>query len=99
VSGTSKGSDSVKSAAEHEKGEFRNKTPLQIAQELDKQGVGFSSDVRAEADVEYFRLNPMETVFAAVERMTRRFPMLLQGMPDGSIKHDQGRHGRQAMRR
>ena len=45
VSGTSKGSDSVKSAAEHDTGEFRNKTPLQIAQELDKQGVGFSSDV------------------------------------------------------
>lgn len=92
VSGTSKGSDSVKSAAEHEKGEWRNKTPLQIAQELDKQGVGFTSDTE-QPKLEYFRLNPNETVFAAVERMTRRHPMLLQGMPDGSIKMTKGGSG------
>lgn len=92
VSGTSKGSDTVKSAAEHTKGEFRKKTPLQIAQELDKQGVGFTSDVKQEP-LEYFRLNPMETVFGAVERMTRRHPMLLQGMPDGSIKMTKGGTG------
>jgi prophage tail gpP-like protein len=92
VSGTSKGSDSVKSAAEHDKGEFRKKTPLQIAQELDKQGVGFSSDVE-QKPVDYFRLNPMEKVFDAVERLTRRFPMLLQGMPDGSIKMTKGGTG------
>jgi prophage tail gpP-like protein len=92
VSGTSKGSDSVKSAAEHEKGEFRNKTPLQIAQELDKQGVGFSSDAE-QKQIEYFRLNPNETVFEAIERATRRFPQLLQGMPDGSIKLTKGGTG------
>lgn len=92
VSGTSKGSDSVKSAAEHDKGEFRNKTPLQVAQELDKQGVGFSSDAE-QKPMEYFRLNPNETVFEAVERATRRFPMLLQGMPDGSIKMTKGGSG------
>ena len=92
VSGSSKGFDSVKSAAEHEKGEFRNKTPLQIAQELDKQGVGFSSDIQ-QKQIEYFRLNPNETVFEAVERATRRFPQLLQGMPDGSIKLTKGGTG------
>lgn len=94
VSGTSKGSDSVKSAAEHDKGEWRNKTPLQIAQELDKQGVGFSSDVD-QKQIEYFRLNPNETVFEAIERATRRYPMLLQGQPDGSIKMTKGGQGGQ----
>lgn len=92
VSGTSKGADSVKSAAEHDKGEWRNKTPLQIAQELDKQGVGFSSDVD-QPTIEYARLNPNETVFAALERITRRYPMLFQGMPDGSIKMTKGGSG------
>ena len=89
ISGTSKGRDSVKSAAEHDKGEWRNKTPLQIAQELDKQGVGFTSDIQ-QKPFEYARLHPNETVFEAVERMTRRQPMLLQGMPDGSIKMTKG---------
>lgn len=92
VSGTSKGRDSVKSAAEHDKGEWRNKTPLQIAQELDKQGVGFTSDVE-QPTIEYARLHPMENVFDAVERMTRRYPMLFQGMPDGSIKMTKGGTG------
>lgn len=89
VSGTSKGADSVKSSAEHPKGEFKNKTILQIASELDKQGVGFTSDIQ-QPTIEYFRLNPMETVFGAVERLARRHPMLLQGMPDGSIKLTKG---------
>lgn len=92
ISGTSKGRDSVKSSAEHDKGEFRNKTILQIAQELDKQGVGFRSDIE-QPNIEYFRLNPMETVFQAVERLTRRHPMLLQGMEDGSINLTKGGTG------
>jgi prophage tail gpP-like protein len=92
VSGTSKGADSVKSSAEHKKGEFRDKTIIQIAQELDKQGVGFKTDIQ-QPKIEYFRLNPMETVFGAVERLARRHPMLLQGMPDGSIKLTKGGMG------
>lgn len=92
VSGTSKGADSVKSAAEHDKGEWRKKTLLEIAQELDKQGVGFSSDIQ-EPKLEYARLHPMETVFQALERMSRRYPRLFQGMPDGSIKMTKGGTG------
>lgn len=92
ISGTSKGRDSVKSAAEHPKGEFRGKNPLQILQELDKQGVGFTADCEL-PKVEYFRLNPGETVWEAADRLTRRYPMLLQGMPDGSIKLTRGGSG------
>lgn len=92
VSGRSKGADAIHSAAEHSTGEFRNKTVLQIAQELDKQGIGFHSDIQ-QKQMEYFRLNPMETVFDAVERAARRFPQLLQGMPDGSIKLTKGGTG------
>ena len=35
----------------------------------------------------------METVFEAVERITRRYPMLFQGMPDGTIKMTKGGTG------
>jgi prophage tail gpP-like protein len=42
---------------------------------------------------EIFRINPMETVFGAVERLARKHQMLLQGMPDGSIKLTKGGTG------
>jgi prophage tail gpP-like protein len=92
ISGRSKGADTIDSSAEHPKGEFNKKTTIQIANELDKQGVGFSTDVEQKVN-EVFRLNPMETVFGAVERLARKHQMLLQGMPDGSIKLTKGGTG------
>lgn len=92
VSGRSKGADAIHSSVENEKGEFRNQTVLQIAQALDKQGIGFSSDTQQQ-QVEYHRLNPGESVFDSIERLCRRFPQLMQGMPDGSIKLTKGGTG------
>lgn len=89
ISGRSKGGDSIDSSAEHDKGEFRKKKIIEIAKTLDKQNVGFTTDID-QPEIEYFRLNPMETVFAAVERLARRHQMLLQGMPDGGIKLTKG---------
>lgn len=89
ISGRSKSADHLHSSVEHPKGEFRDKTVLQIAQELDKQNVGFYSDVE-QPKVEYFRLNPNEKVFEAVERLSRRYQLLMQGMENGSVKLTKG---------
>ena len=92
ISGRSKSADTVDSSAEHDTNEFRKKTPLAILQELDKQVVGFKSDI-PQPIVEYFRVNPGETIFAAGDRLARKYQMLLQGMPDGSINLTTGATG------
>ena len=94
VSGRSKGGDTIDSSVEHPTGEIRNKTILGIAQELDKQGVGFTSDVPNLQKVSVFRINPAETVFQAVERLCRDQHLIMQGMPDGSIKITKGASNR-----
>jgi prophage tail gpP-like protein len=48
VSGRSKAQDMVDSSAFHETGYFKNKTPAEIAQELDRFGVGISTDEQLE---------------------------------------------------
>lgn len=85
ISGRSKGADAVNSSVEHHSNEFLNMTPLAIMQAIDKQNIGFTTDI-AQPLVDYFRINPGETVFAAGDRLTRKYQMLLQGMPDGGIK-------------
>ena len=92
LSGRSKSKDTIDSSVEHHKGEFRKKSILDIAKELDKQGVGFASKLAA-ADLpklDVFRINPHETVFQAVERIARKQQLLLIGQADGSIKIDKG---------
>lgn len=90
VSGRSKSGDSVDSSAEHNSGEIRNKNILQIAQELDKQGVGFASDVDSLEVVPLFRINPCESVFQALDRIAAKQQLLLIGQGDGSIKISKG---------
>lgn len=85
VSGRSKGADAVNSSVEHPSNEFVNTTPLAIMQAIDKQNVGFTTDI-PQPLVDYFRINPGESVFDAGDRLTRKYQMLLQGMPDGGIK-------------
>lgn len=89
VSGRSKTKDMIDSSTDHKKNEFRNKTVLDVAKELDYTGAGFSSDTQ-QPKMEYFRVNPNETIFEAVERAARRYQMLIQGMPDGSAKLTEG---------
>ena len=84
VSGRSKSKDSIDSSHDHKTGEFRDKTLLEIAKELDEQDVGFATDQQLQK-MPLFRVHPGETVFSAVERAARSQGMLLQGQPDGSI--------------
>jgi prophage tail gpP-like protein len=92
VSGRSKSKDTIDSSTDHKTNEFKKKTTLQIAQELDYTGAGFRTDIE-QPTLEYFRVNPNETIFNAVERAARRHQMLLQGMEDGSVKLTKGGTG------
>jgi prophage tail gpP-like protein len=84
VSGRSKGQDLIDSSAEHETGRFRNKTPLEIGQELDRSGVGFTTDQQLDK-VEKYQITPGETVFRCIEKLCRAQGVTLSGQPDGSI--------------
>jgi prophage tail gpP-like protein len=84
ITGRSKGADAIDSAAKHKTGRFENKTPLDIAKELDMQGVGFSSSVDLDK-IKEFQLTPGETVWRTIERLARDQGVTPRGMPDGSI--------------
>ena len=84
ISGRSKGADAIDCSATHATGEFRNQTPLQIAQALDSYGVGFTSDIAL--DPVDFRATPGATVFRSVEPLARAQGATLTGDPDGTIR-------------
>ncbi|HEY5306089.1 MAG TPA: hypothetical protein VIJ52_05400 [Pseudolabrys sp.] len=84
ISGRSRAQDFIDSAAIHDTGEFLNKTPLEIAQALDKFGVGITSDQTLDK-VPVYRITPGETAFNAVEKLARSAGVWLSGQADGSI--------------
>lgn len=84
ISGRSKSQDTIDCSAEHDKGEFKEKNPLQIAQALDKYGVGYKADTDLK-NLSIFRLNPGETIHQAVERACRKQQLIMMGQPDGSV--------------
>lgn len=84
VSGRAKGADAIDSSAIHPTGRFDNKSPLDIAKDLDKFGVGFTASAPLETLAEY-QLTPGETVWRTLERLARDQSCTLRGMPDGSI--------------
>jgi len=85
IAGRSKGQDAVDCSALHKTGRFDNKTPLDIAKELDQSNIGFSTDTQLNPIPE-FQLQPGETLFRAIERAGRDQGVTLAGQPDGSIK-------------
>lgn len=85
ISGRSKAADIIDSSAIHPTGEIENKTLLDIARELDKAGVGFSTDQQLPV-IPRFRLTPGESVFSALERVARDQGLALMGEPDGSVR-------------
>lgn len=94
VSGRSKSQDFIDSSAEHDKGQWKDKTPLEIANELDKFGVGISSTEQLDK-IPVYRLTPGETCFRVLEKQCREQGVWPVGVADGSIKimkAGQGRH-------
>jgi len=81
----SKSQDVVDCSAKHKTHEIRNKTPLDIAKELDLFGVGFSSTATMQK-IPLFRVSKGETVFRAVERACRDHGLTLMGKADGGIE-------------
>lgn len=84
ISGRSKAADFVDSSAEHETGELKQKTVLDLAKSLDKYGVGVKADATL-AKIPVLRITKGETAFRAVERYCRSQGLTLCGQADGSI--------------
>lgn len=85
VSGRSKTGDLVDSSHGHKKGEFLNKAPRAIIDEISgEHGVAIKGGGGARAR-EVFRLNPGETVFEAVERLARRDGFSFTDTEDGNL--------------
>lgn len=94
IAGRSKSQDFIDSSAVHDRGQWKNKTPLEIARELDRFGVGISSNEQLEK-IPVYRLTPGETCFRVLEKQCREQSVWPVGVADGSIrimKAGQGRH-------
>jgi prophage tail gpP-like protein len=95
ISGRGKSQDFIDSSAVHDTGQFKNKTPQEIGAELDKFGVGISTDEQLKK-VPVYRITPGETAFRCVEKLCREQGVFPVGQADGSIKITTGGKGRHA---
>ena len=85
IEGRSRAQDWIDSSAVHDRGEWLNKTPLEIARDLDEPfGIGVTADVELEP-VETFHIYQGETVLQALERLLRDQGVTLMSQPDGSV--------------
>lgn len=85
LSGRSKGQDMIDCSADHTKGDYVNKSPLDIAKDQDAFGIGFSSDAALDP-IDRTRPNPGESLFSFVSDLCDEQDLTMTGMPDGSIK-------------
>jgi prophage tail gpP-like protein len=97
ISGRSKSGDMIDSAAEHPKGRFDNKNVKQIAETLDKFGVGVSiGDGVDLKPLPFYQITPGETAFRAIERLARSQGLAVMGKADGGIEITKGGRKRHA---
>lgn len=86
IAGRSKTGDAVDSSAEHETGEFRNKTAKDILTPLaQKVGVSVESDIDLKPR-DIARLRPGETILSFAHRVTRAEGMVVTDTPEGNLK-------------
>jgi prophage tail gpP-like protein len=86
VSGRSKSADLVDGSAEHDTGQFENKDPLEIGQEVSSNyGAKWETDQQLEK-VEQYQLTMGETCFRCVEKLARQQGMTITGTPEGNAK-------------
>lgn len=87
ISGRSKAADAVDCSVEHRKPDYVSRTLLQIAQDQDRFGIGFSVGEGVQlAPIPLWRPNPGETLFHALDRLCHDAQCTMAGQPDGSIK-------------
>lgn len=85
VSGRSLSQDLIDCSAEHNTGNFKDKDPLQIGQEIaSKYRPKFQTDQKLEK-VEQYKLTQGESCFRCVEKLARAQGMTLAGTADGNI--------------
>ena len=98
ISGRSLAGDLVDCSVTHKPGEWKQRTILQIAQDLAEP---FGITVRAEVDVgeafPTFRVKESETVFSALERMARQRGLLLISDPEGQVVLTRARKEREPL--
>lgn len=85
ISGRSKSQDFIDSSAVHSTGQFKNKTPQEIAAELDLFHIGITTDEQLKK-VPVYRITPGETAFRCLEKLCREQGVFPVGQADGSIK-------------
>lgn len=86
VSGRSKSGDLVDGAGEHDTGQFEDKDPLEIGQEISKEyGAKWETDQQLKK-IEQYQLQPGETCFRCVEKMVRDQGMTITGTAEGNAK-------------
>ena len=95
ISGRSKSQDFIDSSAVHDTNQFKNKTPAEIGAEIDKFGVGVSTDEQLQK-VPVYRITPGETAFRCVEKLCREQGVFVVGQADGSILITKGGKKRHA---
>jgi len=86
IAGRSKTGDAVDSAADHDSGEFRDKTAKDTFETL-----AAKQDVQVESDLDHpkrplFRLRPGERIFTAAERWARAEGFAIGDTPQGKLK-------------
>lgn len=84
ISGRSRSQDFVDCAAVHETGFFENKSPDEIAQELDKFGVGVTAEVPLDK-IPYWQIYQGESAWRTIDRALRTQAATQMGKADGSI--------------
>lgn len=84
VSGRAKAQDFIDSSALHATGQWKNKTPVEIAKDLDQFGVGVTTDQQLDS-VPVYRLTPGETPYRVLEKLCRAQGVWACGQADGSI--------------
>ncbi|WP_316224644.1 MULTISPECIES: phage baseplate assembly protein [unclassified Bradyrhizobium] len=94
VSGRTKGQDFLDSSAVHKTNQFKNKTPVEIAQELDYWGVIWTDQQLDKVPV--YRITPGETCFRCTEKLIREQGLFAVGQADGRIKITKAGQKRQA---
>jgi prophage tail gpP-like protein len=86
VSGRSKSADLIDGSGEHETGQFENKDPLEIGQEISKEYAAKWETDQQLKKIEQYQLQPGETCFRCVEKMARDQGMTITGTAEGNAK-------------
>lgn len=94
ITGKSKGADAAMSSVKHDTHEWRKKTPLQIAREVDTSGIGYRADCELEP-IEVARCNVGATQMKLLGPLIEKQGVWMVSDDNGGIlftKHGQKRH-------